>query len=175
MFGMKLASVCRCTTHLALLLLTSSVADAGPWAEVPANLTVGEYLSILFETRMARREEDGLNSWSMVRFYASSDPQTALVVVTQAWHDERLKPEDLRREIRSGAKNEVEFFGILVRRPTVSNRWRIANPQSNIVIHHVRESDHKETLGVTWNGETLFDEEGISKAKADVISRDAFW
>ena len=50
--------------------------------------------------------------------------------------------------------------------PTYSKRWTIADPEANIIVRHVRYSDLRETLAVTIRGETVFDEDSISKAKS---------
>ena len=161
---------------LFLALLTVSGAWAATdWADAPADLTISEYLNVQFKLAMQRPESDALNSFTLVSFYPSSTPQTALVVVIQTWHDERLKPEDLRREIRKVGEALSAQFEAMAAHPSISNHWKITNPRANIVVRHVRVSDIRETLGVTLNGETVFDQGGISKAKDVVVSRGAVW
>ena len=121
------------------------------------------------------RERGALNSFSLVSFYPSSSPQRALALVIQTWRDDRLPTSDLRREVRKVGDALVEQFKAMAGHPLVLKRWRTANPQSNIVVRHVRVSDLRETLAVTTNGETLFDEESIARAKRDVVSRGAVW
>jgi len=124
---------------------------------------------------MTRSNSEALNSFSLVSFYPSSDPQKALVLVIQTWHDDRLQPQDLRREIRKVGEALTNHFKVMADHPTVSKRWKMANPESNFVVRHVRISDLRETLAVTLNGHTLFDEKDISNAKAEVTSRGAMW
>ena len=97
------------------------------------------------------------------------------MLVTQTWRDERLGRQDLRREIRRLDEATTDHFQAIAANPSVSKRWKMTNPKSNIVVRHVRFSDLRETLAVTLNGQTLFDEKDISNAKAEVTSRGATW
>ena len=161
---------------LLLCLLTVSGARASAdWGDAPADLTISEFLTLQFRLSMERPESEALNSFSLVRFYPSSSPQSALVFVIQTWRDKQLQPSDLRREIRKFGEAVSGQFDAMVRHPLVSKRWRVAEPKANIVIKHVRYSDLRETLAVTIRGETLFDENSISKAKAEAIDRGAVW
>jgi hypothetical protein len=84
-----------------MILLVTSSTWAGNWADVPAELTVAEYLQLLFDLNMRRPESEALNSFAMVGFYPSSSPERALVLIIQTWHDDRVSPQNLRREIRT--------------------------------------------------------------------------
>ena len=164
---------------LALLLcaLASSATAAPDWANAPADLTISEYLDLQFKLAMSRPESDALNSYSLVSFYPSWNSQSAVVVVIQTWHDERARPQDLqdlRREIRKVGEALSGEFDSMARLPSIRNRWK-ANSSANFVVRHVRYSDPQETLGVTFRGETVFDPDGISKAKTEVITRGAVW
>ncbi len=97
------------------------------------------------------------------------------MVVIQTWHDERLEPGDLRREIRKVGDALLHQFESMAALPSLSKRWTITDPMANIVVRHVRYSDLRETVGVTINGQTLFDEKGISNTKAEVTARGAIW
>lgn len=80
----------RSTGLLLLTLITISAAwAANNWGDAPADLTISEYLELQFKLGMTRPESDALNSFSLVSFYPSSNPQDALVVVIQTW---RLSP-----------------------------------------------------------------------------------
>ena len=154
----------------------STAADGGNWADAPANLTIEEYLRMIFKLEMNRPEtKQMLNSFALANFYPSSTPEKSIVLVLQAWNDNSLQPQDMRREIRKVSEAEIELFSALANLTFVSKRWKIDNPKSNIVMRHVRYSDSEETLAVTINGETHFDEKEISKAKAEVIERGAIW
>ena len=160
---------------LGLVLLTSSSARTQSWADAPADLTVGEYLQLIFDLNMRRPESEALNSFSLVSFYPSSNPQTALVFVIQTWRDQRVPPQDLRRGIRKVGEALTDEFEAMARLPFVLKRWKMNNPKANIVVRHVRLSDLRETLAVTLRGETLFDDDDISKAKEEVTRRGAIW
>lgn len=176
MFSTKFQSRIRpLIAVLLLVLLTSAHALAQSWADAPADLTVGEYLQLVFDLRMRRPESEALNSFALVSFYPSSNPQTALVLVTQTWRDQRVPAQDLRREIRNDGESWTEYFEAIARHPFVMKRWKMNDPKANIVVRHVRISDFRETLAVTVSGETLFDNDDISKAKAEVIRRGAIW
>jgi hypothetical protein len=124
---------------------------------------------------MGRQESNSLNSFSLVSFYPSSDPQSALVLVIQTWRDERIPLQDLRREIRKIGEVLTDQFEAMARHPLVLKRWKLNNPKANLVVRHVRLSELRETLAVTVGGQTLFDADDISKAKADVTRRGAVW
>ena len=161
---------------ILLALLTASAAWAGtPWADEPASLTISEFLNLQFRISMERSETDELNSYSLVTFYPSSDPQSALIFVVQTWHDERLATADLRREIRRVGDALTALFEAMARDPRISTRWKIANPKANIVVRHVRYSDLLETLAVTTGGETVFSGDEMAKAREAVTSRGAVW
>lgn len=167
----------RATSVLLLLsLLTISAARASGWGDAPAELTISEYLDIQYKlSPMARPESNALNSYSLVSFYPSSSPQDALVVVIQTWHDEHIGPQDLRREIRNVGEALSGNFNAMARLPLISKRWPMENPKANFVVRHVRYSDLRETIAVTVNGETVFDSDSISKARANVMARGAVW
>jgi hypothetical protein len=160
---------------LGLVLLTSSPTWAQSWADAPADLTVSEYLQLVFDLNMRRPESEALNSFSLLGFYPSSDPQSALVLVIQPWCDQRVPPQDLRQEIRKVGEALSDQFEAMARHPRVLKRWKMNNPKANIVVRHVRFSDLRETLAVTVRGQTLFDDNGISKAKAEIMRRGAIW
>lgn len=172
----KSRSPYRRAALLPLVLLAISAAWAGSkWADAPADLTIGEHLELQFKLELERHDSEELNSFTLVGFYPSSDPQKALVFVTQTWRDERLQPQDLRREIRKIGEVLTKQFEAMARHPHVRKRWKIENPKANIVVRHARYSDLRETLAVTLNGETIFDENDILKAKAEVTARGAIW
>ena len=172
----KVCSPKQAAALLLLGLLTVSGAWAADnWGNAPADLTIAEYLDLNFKLAMTRSESDALNSYALVNFYPSSNPGRALVVVIQTWHDERLKPGDLRREIRKVGDALLGQFESMAALPSISKRWTITDPKANIVVRHVRYSDPRETVGVTIDGQTLFDEKGISNAKAEVTARGAIW
>jgi hypothetical protein len=171
----KLGSPNVSTALFLLALITASSAWAATnWADVPTNLTISEYLDLQFKQRY-EHESNALNAYSIASFYPSSDPQNALVVVIQAWRDERVKPEDLRREIRKVGQSFSDIFTVTVAHPFISKRWKIVNPSANFVVKHVRYSDIRETLGVTFKGETVFDQDSIAKVGVEVASRGAVW
>ena len=159
---------------ITVVLVTSS-AWAGNWADVPAELTVGEYLQLLFDTKMTRPESEAVNSFGLVSFYPSSSPQRALVLIIQTWRDDRVPLQDLRREIRKGGDLIVDHFKAIARHPLVAKRWRPDNPKSNVMVRHARLSDVRETIAVTVNGETVFDEDAMTRARQDAVSRGAVW
>jgi hypothetical protein len=163
---------------LFLALFTASGAWAATdWADAPADLTISEYLNLQFKLAMERPESDALNSYSLVSFYPSWNSQSAVVVVVQTWHDERARPQDLqdlRREIRKVGEALTRQFESMAHHPSIRERWKNAT-SANFVVKHVRYSDPQETLGVTLRGETVFDPDGISKAKTEVITRGAVW
>lgn len=175
----KLCSFQRSTVLLLLLLLApitiSAAWAASNWGDAPADLTISEYLDLQFKLDMQRPEIDALNSFSLVAFYPSSNPQDALVVVIQTWRDERVRPEDLRRSIRKVGDALTNQFEAMAGHPNISKRWKIANPKASFVVKHVRYSDIQETLAVTLRGETAFDNDRISKAKEEVIARGGVW
>jgi len=160
---------------LLLVFLTNSPAWGQSWADAPADLTVGEYLQLVFRLDMKRPDSNALNDFSLVNFYSSSDPQMALVLVIQTWRDERVLGHYLPGEIRSVGEAFTAQFEAMARRQDVLKRWNMNNPKENFVVRHVRLSDLRETLAVTVNGETLFDDKDISKAKAYVTSRGGIW
>jgi hypothetical protein len=160
--------------HLALITASGAWA-ADNWGDAPADLTISEYLELSFKLDMTRPESESLNSYSVVSFYPSSNPGRALVVIIQAWHDERMKRDDLRREIRKVGDAYSMQFESMARLASVRKRWMITNPKANFVVRHVRYSDPRETLGVTINGQTLFDEKEIANAAAEVTARGAVW
>ena len=171
-----------CVLLLALLTIPAVGAIRTPenrtevaWADKPAALTIGEFLNLHFKIAMQRPESMALNSYSLVDFYPSSDPRNALVFVIQTWHDERLAPADLRREIREFGDALTKQFESLVRLPAVNKRWEVEDPKTNFIVKHVRYSDPLETLAVTVNGETVFGDDDIAKAKSAVKSRGAVW
>lgn len=172
----KFCPLRRATMLLLLSLLTSSAAwAAGNWGDAPADLTISEYLDLQFKLDMSRPEINALNSFALVSFYPSSNPQDALVVVIQTWQDEHIGPQDLRREIRKVGEAFLNQFNALARHPRITKRWKMENPKVNLVVRHVRYSDLRETIAVTVNGETVFDRDSISKAQADVTARGAVW
>ena len=155
---------------------TTSWIQAGKgWANQPANLTISEYLDLIFELAMARDESDALNTFSIVNFYPSNRPSKAIVVVYQAWHDERVSRENLRREIRKLADAYLRLFKNLSENPKIRKRWFVKDPRSQIIVRHVRESDFKETIAVTMNGTTYFDEKIFIKVKTMVEERGGVW
>ena len=160
---------------LLLVFLTNSAAWGQSWADAPADLTVGEYLQLVFRLDMKRPDSKALNDFSLVNFYSSSDPQMALVLVIQTWRDETVLGHYLPGEIRSVGEAFTAQFEAMARRQDVLKRWNMNNPKENFVVRHVRLSDLRETLAVTVNGETLFDDKDISKAKAYVTSRGGIW
>ena len=160
---------------LLLVFLTNSPAWAQNWADAPADLTVGEYLQLVFRLDMKRPDSRALNDFSLVNFYSSSDPQMALVLVIQTWRDETVLGHYLQGEIRSVGKAFTAQFEAMARRQDVLKRWNMNNPKENFVVRHVRLADLRETLAVTVNGETLFDDKDISKATAYVTSRGGIW
>ena len=175
----KLCSLRRSTVLLLSLLLApitiSAAWAASNWGDAPADLTISEYLNLQFKLAMARPESDALNSFSLVSFYPSSNPQDALVVVIQTWRDERVRPEHLRREIRKVGDAFTDHFNAMAGHPDISKRWKIANPKASFVVKHARYSDTRETLAVTLRGETAFDKDRISKAKEEVTARGGIW
>jgi hypothetical protein len=184
----KFCSPKLATALLSLALLAASGAspaagDPNPnpmaWANAPADLTIGEYLEIQFRlSPLQRSENNALNDFSLVSFYPSLSPESAVVVVIQTWHDERARPQDLqdlRREIRKVGEALSQNFDATVHHPAIRDRWKNANSRANLIVKHVRYSDVHETLGVTIRGETVFDPESIAKAKIETISRMAVW
>jgi hypothetical protein len=159
---------------LASLTISAALVD-GEWGEEPAAMTVSEFLELQFRTSMEIKNSTDLNSFSVVRFCPSSDPQSAVVFVMQTWRDERLETPDLRREIRKVGDALTAQFEAMVRSPRISKRWRVENPKANFIIKHVRRSDLRETLSATIDGVTVFSGEDIAKAKAKAISRGARW
>jgi hypothetical protein len=161
---------------LAIFVISGpAAAAAGNWAAAPSQLSVGEYLDMLFHSKMDRPESDALNSFSIVSFYPSKDPGSAFVLVIQTWRDDRVQPQDLHREIRKAGDALLSQFRAMAKSPSVSKRWPMDYPERNFVVRHVRLSDFQETLGVTINGETSFDENSIAEAKAAVIRRGGVW
>jgi hypothetical protein len=172
----------RCRRAVALLLLAVLTAPsawaATNWGDDPANLTISEYLNLQFKLYMQQPDTAALNSYSIVNFYPAWNPQSAVVVVMQTWHDERARPQDLqdlRREIRKVGEALSAEFASMAGLPSIKGRWPSANPRANFIVKHVRYSDNQETLGVTIGGETIFDQDGISKAKLEVLGRGGVW
>ena len=97
------------------------------------------------------------------------------MVVIQTWHDERLPQADLRREIRKDADSTIDEFDATLKSRIVRKRWYVTEPKSNILIRHVRISDPRETLAVTMNGITYFDDESFKRAEAMLKDRGAVW
>ena len=159
---------------LACLTISGAWA-ADNWSDAPADLSIREYLDLQFQLTMMRPESDTPNSFSLVSFYPSSHPRSGLVFVLQTWRDERLQPQNLRREIRKVGEAYVNQFHAMANHPYVSKRWRVVDPKKNIIVRHVRLSDLRETLAVTIGGETVFDKEKISTSKAEAVARGAVW
>jgi hypothetical protein len=167
--------VTRTFLIVALSLLPLSAGPQRGWADRPADLTLGEFLDLWFKTQMARRESDALNSYSLVSFTPSTNPDEALVVVIQTWRDERLSESDLRRAIRKAADVELDLFRALLEHPRLKKRWAPSDPESNLVVRHVRFSDLRETLGVTRKGKTEFEPEAMLEAKKAVEGAGGIW
>jgi hypothetical protein len=103
-------------------------------------------LDLQFKLAMTRPESDALNHYSLVSFYPSWNSQTAVVVVIQTWHDERLRPEDLRREIRKVGEAFARQFDSMAGHPSIRERWKNTNSSANFVVKHLRYSDYKKRL-----------------------------
>ena len=145
------------------------------WADNSADISVSEFLDLYFEIELRQHGENDLNAYNLVGFYPSEKPSTAIVVVIQTWHDDRLAQSDLRREIRKFADAMIGEFDATVRSPIVRRRWNVTEPKSNILIRHVRFSDPRETLAVTMSGITYFDDESFKRAEALLKGRGAVW
>ena len=148
---------------------------AGEWAEAPANLTVREFLDMHFLNTMGRGESDALNSYNLVSFYPSGNPQTAFFFIIQPWRDSLIADRDIRREIRKVGDACYDQFKAMTGHPTVRKRWKIEVPKENFVIKHVRYTDLREVLAVTVDGTTYFDEEAIRRAASMVKLRGGVW
>lgn len=158
-----------------LLCGENNAIGAGEWAEAPANLTVREFLDMHFSNRMGRGETDALNSYNLVSFYPSGDPQTAFVFIMQTWRDSRIAERDIRREIRKVGDAYYDHFKAMTGHPTVRKRWKIEVPKENFIMKHVRYTDLREVLAVTIDGTTYFDEEAIRRAASMVKLRGGVW
>lgn len=155
---------------------TASWLQAGrSWANQPANLTISEYFDLIFDSEIETPETDALNTFSIVDFYPSNSPSKAIIFIIQAWQDERVSRENLRRAIRKVADMYLELFKALSKHPKIRKRWFVKDPLSQIIIRHIRYSDSKETLAVTMNGTTYFDEKIFIKTETMVKERGGFW
>jgi hypothetical protein len=164
-----------CLLLIFLLSGGNKSIGAEEWAETPVNLTVREFLDMHFSNKMGRVESDALNSFNLVSFYPSGNPQTAFVFIIQTWRDSRIPERDLRREIRKFGDACYDQFKAMTGHPTVRKRWKIKIPKDNFVIKHVRYTDLKEVLAVTTDGTTYFDEEAIGRAASMVKLRGGVW
>lgn len=151
------------------------MAEEG-WAQAPANITIQEFLNMHYNSVMHRVESDALNSYNIVSFYPSKGLDTAFVLIIQTWNDSRLPEQDLRREIRKDGKADFVLFKALTQHPTVRKRWLLSDVGGpHFIVKHVRISDLNETVAVTIDDITSFDEETIKKAEASVKSRGGVW
>lgn len=157
-----------------LFFSTNGMAQSG-WAEANANITISEFLAMHFSSEMKREESDALNSFNLVSFYSSVDPNSAFVLIVQTWNDSRLPDRDLRREVRIIGDVYYRQFSALVHHPTVKKRWKLDSIGNNFVIKHVRYSDLNEVLAVTIDDITSFDEEAIKRAELIVKMRGGVW
>lgn len=80
---------------IAFLCAGDKSIRAGELAETPSSLTVREFLEVHFSNVMARGESDALNSFNLVSFYTSDDPQTAFVFIIQTWRDLQIVERDI--------------------------------------------------------------------------------
>lgn len=146
-----------------------------PWADASANLTIEELLNLEFGLAMLKTDGSGVNPWSVPSFAASTNPESALVVLQLAWKDESLESLELRRVIRERSNSSVNLFTSMSLYPSVKKRWKMTNPISNLVLRHVRYADPSETLAVTVDGETRFEPKEIAEAEKMVLARGGYW
>jgi hypothetical protein len=156
-------------------------ADKNPlltfgWAEMPANLRVGEYLALVFQVCFHRDESNYINSFSSVNFNPAWSAESAILVVQQAWNDSRANSQDLRREIRKAGESQFTLFKAMCQWPSVQTRWTFTESSGpHFIVRHFRASDFKEVLGVTVDDATSFDEETIKKTGDLVKQRGGVW
>ena len=81
---------------------------------------------------------------------------------------------NLKREIRKAGEVEVALFEALITQPIVLKRWGFPLADT-VMIRHVRISDFKETIAVTFRGDTFFDEKSFQIAKEIVESYGGIW
>ena len=146
----------------------------------PANITVSEYLDLLFNSRLAKTSAVELSTGHLlffptVHFFHPGDVSQGMVYMVISWADESLSQLELRRGIRAMAYNKTRTFKPMLGWPQVRNRWSPLYPYTRFVIRHVRLSDRQETLAVTLNGETSFDAAEFWEAKRRVESRGGNW
>lgn len=173
----------RRSLALLCVLLVCSVSAIGPdapkpkipWHDGLTLMSVAEYLDLLFHVRMSRPELVSLNSFNVVQFFPNESPDESFVLILQTYRDGNATQAELHRAIREVGDAELAYFETLCASPAVRKRWQLKAPKRNLIIRHVRHSDRRETLGVTVNGETTFDPEGIKNAAAEVRSRGGTW
>lgn len=170
------SNLCNRNPFISLIFAAncSAFAQSG-WGASSANLTVAEYLELSFKMAMERHETGALNDYSMVSFYPTDSPETALIVIIQTWHDERINQTDLRREIRTVGNAVYNHFKALVLHQTIAKRWRSERFENNFIVKHVRYTDLRESLAVTVGNATFFDPEEIKHAETLVRSRGGVW
>jgi hypothetical protein len=148
---------------------------ASDWAEAPANLTIQEFLENHFTQILGKEESDAINSYNLVFFYPSSEPHKAFVFIIQAWRDSQRTDRNIRRDIRALGEVYFKHFNSRIYLPTIRKRWKLKNSKENFIIKHVRHSDIKETLAVTVDGKTHFDDETIKRTAISIKRRGGIW
>ena len=152
---------------LAMVGFSSAIA-ANDWAEVPANITIEEFLDAHFS-----REMKG-GSVMTVAFYPSDEPHSAFVMVMQTRRDDLVTKRNLRREIREDGELLYELFKTMIRHPKVKKRWKLVPTNENFIIRHLRSGSHV-TLAVTVDGKTYFDDETFKRVAILVKHRGGVW
>ena len=162
---------------LAIAAGPAAAQQATPnWADKPANLSIAEYLELLFKQRFARTPQVSVQSFNLVSFVPSASPDSALLFIVQTWRDIDVTADQLRASIQRDSDLHVELFQTILQLPQISSRWKPPTPKDAILIRHVPEgSRRRETIAVTLGGVLRFDDVSIAKAQALVRARGAVW
>lgn len=173
---------CGATLILILVLFLGSepvlAQQSLTWGEKTTPVTKAELLEMVFQLTMHNHEkQNAMNSFSLVSFYPSSVPSSAVLFIIQAYNDagnSPLEPNE-RREIRKVGDALVEQFTATCRLPLVQKRWNVSNLKGRIVIKHVRVSDVRETIAVTVDGVTSFEPVDFRRAEGQVRLAGGVW
>lgn len=152
-----------------MLLASMPTVLASSWADRPTTLSIAEYVQLQLQLALHRHEAGGRQGGNYIAFLPAKSPSTALVLIVQAWDVDGLDDAQVRGMIRDGVASNFGLVRSLLKSPLIRSRWTI-DPDTQVLVRHVRKLDWKETIAVSVGDHTLFDPESIAKSKTLVMS-----
>ena len=146
----------------------------------PADISVSEYLNLVFGIKLERPvvvgNERGFELMTPHVWFVHVDGVfDGLVYMICSYFEEEMDESELKAGIERVGSNNVGFYKSVSQWPNVKKRWFPSDPLNHFVIRHVRNGAPNETLAVTLNGVTYFDQAMIDTARWKVKGAGGNW